>query len=93
MIAGKILELVFKDIDIPNENPVEIVKEYYQMCIRDNPVELEYIRALRSILDWVPTEYGRFGKVDPKYDDITTRDRSKRYGYVEEKYIDIKDER
>lgn len=22
MVAGKILELVFKDIDIPNENPV-----------------------------------------------------------------------
>jgi putative DNA primase/helicase len=53
MVAGKILESVFKDIGIPNENSVEIVKEYYQKCILDNPVELEYIRALRLILDWV----------------------------------------
>jgi uncharacterized protein (DUF927 family) len=41
MVAGKILESVFKDIGIPNENPVEIVKDYYQKCILDNPVELE----------------------------------------------------
>jgi len=90
MVAGKILESVFKDIGIPNEDPVEIVKEYYQQCILNNPVELEYIRALCLTLDWVNSEYGRFGEVNPEYDDdITTRDRSKRYGYVDEKHIDI----
>jgi hypothetical protein len=58
-------------------------------CLLDNPVELEYIRALRAILDWVHSEYGRFGEIDPKYDDITTRDRSRRYGYVDRNHIDI----
>ena len=89
MLAGKILELVFKDIGIPNENPVEIVKEYYQKCILNNPVELEYIRALHLTLDWVHAEYGRFGEVDPVDGDVATRDRSKRYGYVDIDYIDI----
>jgi putative DNA primase/helicase len=89
MVAGKILESVFKDIGIPNEDPVEIVKEYYQQCILNNPVELEYIRALRLILDWVHSEYGRFGEVNLEYDYITTLDRTRRHGYVDEKYIDI----
>ena len=90
IVAGKILESVFKDIGIPNENLVEIVNEYYQQCILSNPIELEYIRALRLTLDWVQSEYGRFGEINPDYDDdITTRDRSKRYGYVDEKYIYI----
>jgi putative DNA primase/helicase len=89
MVAGKILEEVFTDIGIPNENPVAIVNEYYQKCIRDNPVELEYIRAIRLILDWIHSEYGRFGEVDTKYDDVTTRDKSRRYGYITNEYIDI----
>ena len=89
MLAGKILELVFKDIEIPNENPVEIVNEYYQKCILDNPVELEYIRALRSTLDWVHSEYGRFGEVNLEYNDVTSGDRSRRYGYVDRDHIDI----
>jgi putative DNA primase/helicase len=89
MVAGKILESVFADIGIPNENPIEIVNEYYKKCILENPVELEYIRALRLTLDWVHSEYGRFGEVNLEFDDITTRDRSRRYGYVDEKYIDI----
>jgi len=89
MVAGKILESVFTDIGIPNENPVAIVNEYYQKCIRDNPVELEYIRAIRLILDWVHSEYGRFGEVNAEFDDITTRDRSRRYGYITDEYIDI----
>ena len=89
MVAGKILESVFTDIGIPNEDPVPIVNEYYQKCIRDNPIELEYIRALRLILDWIHSEYGRFGEVNTEYDDITTRDRSRRYGYITDEYIDI----
>jgi uncharacterized protein (DUF927 family) len=89
MVAGKILESVFADIGIPKENPVAIVNEYYQKCIRDNPVELEYIRALRLILDWIHSEYGRFGEVNPEFDDITTKDRSRRYGYITDEYIDI----
>ena len=89
MVAGKILESVFTEIGIPNEDPVPIVNEYYQKCIRDNPIELEYIRALRLILDWIHSEYGRFGEVNTEYDDITTRDRSRRYGYITNEYIDI----
>ena len=89
MVAGKILELVFKDIGIPNEDPVEIVNKYYQQCILNNPVELEYIRALRLILDWVHSEYGRFGEVDLEYNGVTIGDRSRRYGYVDRDFIDI----
>jgi uncharacterized protein (DUF927 family) len=89
MVTGKILESVFKDIGMPNEDPVEIVKEYYQQCILNNPVELEYIRALRLTLDWVHSEYGRFVEVDLEYDDSTTRDRTRRYGYIDRDHIDI----
>ena len=89
MVAGKILESVFQDIGIPNENPVEIVNRYYQDRILDNPVELEYIRALRLILDWVHSEYGRFGEVDFEYNGVTIGNRSRRYGYVDRDYIDI----
>jgi putative DNA primase/helicase len=88
MVAGKILESVFTDIEIPNENPVAIVNEYYQKYIRDNPVELEYIRTLRLILDWVHSD-GRFVKVDLEYDYVTIRDRSRICGYVDRDHIDI----
>ena len=35
------------------------------------------------------SEYGRFGEVDLEYDDVITRDRSKRYEFVDRKHIDI----
>jgi uncharacterized protein (DUF927 family) len=88
MVAGKILESVFSDIGIPNENPVAIVNEYYQKCIRDNPVELEFIRAIRLILDWVHSD-GRFVEVDIEHDYVTIRDRSRICGYVDRDHIDI----
>ncbi|MFA6335798.1 MAG: DUF927 domain-containing protein [Bacteroidales bacterium] len=64
MVAGEILESIFKKIGIPTHDPSEIVNKYFEKCIIDKPVELEYIRALRVVLDWVHSDYGRFSEVD-----------------------------
>ena len=40
-------------------------------------------------MDWVFSEYGRFGEVDLKYDDVTSGDRTRRYGYKDDDHIDI----
>ncbi|MEN6293993.1 MAG: DUF927 domain-containing protein [Methanobacterium sp.] len=64
MTAGKILEPIFEKIGLPKKNAVDIVEKYFKKCIQDKPVELEYIRALRVVLDWVHIEYGRFGEVE-----------------------------
>ncbi len=64
MTAGKILEPIFEKIGLPKKNAIDIVEKYFKKCIQDKPVELEYIRALRVILDWIHIEYGRFGEVE-----------------------------
>jgi uncharacterized protein (DUF927 family) len=64
MVAGEILESIFLKIGLPAKDPAEIVNKYFEKCILDKPVELEYIRALRVVLDWVQSEYGRFGEVE-----------------------------
>lgn len=64
MTAGKILEPIFEQIGLPKKSAVEIVEKYFKKCIQEKPVELEYIRALRVVLDWVHIEYGRFGEVE-----------------------------
>ena len=89
MTAGTLLERIFQRIGLPERNPSQVVSKYFQKCILDNPVELEYLRALRVVLDWVHSDYGRFAEVDLKYDDVTIRDKSKRYGWIDNDFIDI----
>jgi hypothetical protein len=89
MTAGRILEKIFKEIGVPTKNPDEIVNKYFQKCIKDKPVELEYIRALRITLDWFHSDYGRFAKVDKLYDENNVVDKTKIYGYVDDEFIDI----
>jgi putative DNA primase/helicase len=72
MVAGTLLERIFKGIGIPERNSVEIVNKYFKECIQDNPIELEWIRALRVINDWTVTEARKFELednfyFDPKY--------------------------
>lgn len=64
MTAGVLLENVFKKIGLPERDPYEIVNKYFHKCILEKPVELEYLRALKVVLDWVHSEYGRFGEVE-----------------------------
>lgn len=110
MTAGVLLESVFKKIGVPEKDPYEIVNKYFQKCILEKPVELEYLRALKVVLDWVHSEYGRFGEVEQleiplredekqnldkycketkKVDYVSIRDKNKKYGFVDENYIDI----
>jgi uncharacterized protein (DUF927 family) len=89
MTAGYLLEEVFQKIGMPTKKPNNVVKSYFKKCIQDKPIELEYIRALRVVLDWVHSEYGRFGEVNLLYDDVTTRDKTKRYGWIDSDFIDI----
>lgn len=89
MVAGEILEYVFRKVGMPERNPDEIVNKYFEKCILEKPVELEYIRALRVALDWVNSEYGRFEQYNEEFEDSTINDKNKRYGYVDSQYIDI----
>jgi uncharacterized protein (DUF927 family) len=89
MTAGRILEKVFKEVGLPYKNAEPIVNKYFTKCILENPVELEYIRALRVTLDWVHSESGKFAGYDPEYDYLSVTDKNKRYGYVDPDFIDI----
>lgn len=89
MTAGYILEEVFIEIGMPAKKAIPIVKEYYKTCIQEKPVELEYLRALRVVLDWVNSDYGKFAKGFEMSDDVTFKDQNKVYGYVDNIYIDI----
>jgi len=89
MTAGTILEDIFKKIKIPTKNPCEIVNKYFTKCVLEKPVELEYIRALREILDWAQSESGRFMRWDGETDTFTTSDKNKSYGFVDDDFIDI----
>jgi hypothetical protein len=73
---------VFKKIGISERDPVEIVNKYFKECIQDNPVELEWKRALRIINDWTISEAWKFedGSKELKYDVV---------GKITFEYIDI----
>lgn len=90
MTSGIILEKIFKRIGIDAKDPGEVVSNYFKKCILEKPIELEYIRALRVVVDWVGSEYGRFAVVN-EFDenDERIKDHSKRYGWVDGQYIDI----
>jgi hypothetical protein len=89
MTSGLILEQVFKNIGFPNKNAQEIVKDYYKKCIQEKPVELEYIRALHVVLDWVHSDYGKFAEGSEMREDVSYVDKGKVYGFYDHLYIDI----
>lgn len=84
MTSGILLERIFKRIGIPERDPVEIVNKYFKECIQDNPIELEWKRALRVINDWTVTEARKFeygvNNCDTKYGLL---------GKITEEFIDI----
>lgn len=87
MVAGIVLEEVFSEIGVEAKDAAEIVKQYFNKCIIQNPVELEYIRALKLVNDTVSTEYKNFALCNGET--VLSNDGNKRYGYVDEDYIDI----
>lgn len=87
MVAGKVLEEVFSEIGVSSKDAEEIVNKYYKKCITQNPIELEYIRALRTVLNTVSTEYKNFALCNNK--EVVSNDGSKKFGYVDDDYIDI----
>jgi uncharacterized protein (DUF927 family) len=89
MTAGWILEEIFLEIGMPVKKAIPIVKYYFNKCIIEKPVELEYIRALRVILDWIHSDYGRFVFFDKGDHPVELNDRNKKYGFVDYDYIDI----
>lgn len=87
MVAGKVLEEVFSEIGVSSKDAEEIVNKYYKKCITQNPIELEYIRALRTVLNTISTEYKNFALCNNK--EVVSNDGSKKFGYVDDDYIDI----
>jgi putative DNA primase/helicase len=61
MVSGWLCEKVFKDMGIEEVKDKEgkvkdfkkIVQDYFQKCIVDNFVELDHIRSLRALNDWI----------------------------------------
>jgi len=83
MTSGFILEKVFKKVGIPEKDPVTIVNKYFKECIQDKPIELEYIRALNIVLDWVHSEYSKFALPELNFIEKI------RYGYIDGEFLDI----
>jgi len=87
MVAGKILEEVFSEIGIDSKDAKEIVNKYFTLCVKERPVEMEWVRALRLVNDWVNIDYKNFA-ICPESGTITN-EGSKRCGYIDDKHIDI----
>ncbi len=63
MVAGYLCEEIFKEIGLPCREKVEVermVNKYFSMCVINDPVEPDYIKALRIIYDWSITESRKF---------------------------------
>lgn len=88
MTAGYILEKVFSGIGVAPKNPEELVNKYFYLCVCDKPIEMEHIRALRIVLDWVQSEYGSFTICNEK-ETLSEGNGFKRNGYVDEDTICI----
>ncbi|MCQ1535762.1 DUF927 domain-containing protein [Methanosarcina sp. KYL-1] len=51
-VAGMELEEVFKENGIPEKDPIEICKAYYQKTVIEDPTIPYYIRALDTVYSW-----------------------------------------
>jgi uncharacterized protein (DUF927 family) len=81
-LAGELLEEVFSDIGMETRDSIEIVKNYFEACVREKPIELYSIRALRDVMDWIETNVKGFYS---KYNSPN----NKAYGWIEEACIDV----
>lgn len=73
MVAGYLCEEVFKEIGLPLKEKIEverIVNKYFGMCVINDPVEPDYMKALRVISDWIITDRRKFLISDVKYIDF-----------------------
>lgn len=55
LVAGYLCEEVFREIGIPAKTEQETEKlanEMFKECVLNNPVELDYVKAIRVILAW-----------------------------------------
>jgi len=57
-VAGQILENVFSEIKIENDDPFEIVNEVFEETVVSKPIKNEYERALSHIWNWVAANRG-----------------------------------
>ncbi len=86
LVAGWLCEEVFQDIQLPSKSKEEVVKivnHYFKMCVISEPVEPDWVRALRVINDWTVTEARKFDSdyyFDLKYELL---------GKITDKFIDI----
>jgi hypothetical protein len=92
MVSGILFERVFAKMGIEAMNPKEIVSGFFEKCISDRPIEMEHVRALRILLDWVESDYGSFtivGKNSGSNEIVMEGNGFKRYGYVDDDFIDV----
>jgi putative DNA primase/helicase len=85
LVAGWLCEEVFKKIGLPHRSREEverIVNRYFKECVIGEPVEADWIRALRLINDWVITE-------DQKFEDYGKGLKYGTYGKISSEFIDI----
>lgn len=55
LVAGYLCEEVFREMGIPaktEQETEELVNEMFKECVLNNPVELDYIKAIKVILAW-----------------------------------------
>lgn len=89
MLSGYILEQIFAENEIPQKDAGPIVEKYFKACVQENPVELEYMRALSMVLDWVHMEKSKFIACSDSAEDYSNRDRKDVFGFYDNIYIDI----
>jgi|GEM_PF-1784204 len=81
--AGLILEDVFTDIEIPNVDPVRLVREFFNETI-ENPNEPYSIKALRYLYDYTQIHRNNFIIKD---NDLNLNREI--FGYISKDYIDM----
>jgi uncharacterized protein (DUF927 family) len=87
LVAGWLCEEVFQEIGLPSrskEEVVRIVNHYFKVNVISEPVEPDWVRALRIIYDWTVTESRKFISSN-----TTDYNRSDIVGEISTKYIDI----
>jgi putative DNA primase/helicase len=86
MLAGQFCEEVFKEMGVPEKDSNEIVLKYFGKCVVGNEIELDHIRALRLINDWVLSNSNSFVQDASEIPDTRLREV---YGVVTKKEIRI----
>lgn len=52
-VAGRLAEIVYKDIGLPAMDPKEIVKKYWNRTVVNSPMVLQPIEALELVYNWI----------------------------------------